>query len=238
MRNASAATTIVLLALSVSGCAFFQMSPYSNAAGFIEQRAVLGGVALAETPGTSSRLEFTTDGTRSFIYLLQYPQDAVNHLVILDENMNVRYSGSNPGFGRFHSVDPSGAFTVGTMYFDPTAATINPQPIAFSGNPFGADQLGFLDASTTTFHMLSIGGTSGEMLSDNPYSYSPPPGKWSAPTNVSAQLSSTLGKFQHYQSSGGQIRRRNIARSERQCNNIHAPDPGNDSCRHTLHAAC
>ena len=179
----------LLLPVILTGCSFFQMSPYAASIAYIQQQKSLAGVALPST-STYGTLECETDGTHEVVYLLQYGSASGTHLVICDSNLNTMYSGFSLQYGRFHLVEQSGKFVIGTTEFDPTLAAPVPAPITFGGgNQYSPDSLGFYDGSSN-YVALSVNSVTSPASSTLNAAFYPAPG-WYTPSSYSYQLSST-----------------------------------------------
>ena len=179
----------ILLPVMLSGCSFFQMSPYAPSIAYIQQQKSLAGIALPSS-STYGALECESDGTHEVVYLLQYGSPSGTHLLICNSNLNTIYSGYSPQYGRFHLIDQNGMFVIGTTEFDPSLSAPIPVPITFGGTSYSPDSQGFFDG-TGTYITLSVNSVTSPSVSSNLNVLPFIAPSWSVITNSSYLLSST-----------------------------------------------
>lgn len=130
-RHLTAAALATVVVAVFAGCGIFFISPYPDFVTLLDARADLSTAVLTGS-NIERRMEVETDGVHTFIYLIESPQTQVSslsHLVVMDTDLNVLYSGTNAGFGNSHFVDASGMFVVGDQEFDPSVTPISFSPV-------------------------------------------------------------------------------------------------------------
>jgi hypothetical protein len=122
--------------LGAVSCDFFSYSIYSDALTAIDRSADLSS-DMKSLNTSQTVMDAFDDGSHEYVFILQNDVNTV-HLVVLDENMKVIFTGDDPGFGRFHVVDTytpgNPMITVGNLEFSPAADPIvltpmNPSPV-------------------------------------------------------------------------------------------------------------
>ncbi len=173
------------LSAGLVSCGFFGYSVYPDSLTAVDRSADLSDEML--TLNTSQSVVDTfTDGTQRYVFVLQNTLTTV-HLVLLDGDLNLLYSGDNPGFGRFHVRNvTTGNIVVGNLEFDP-----NVRPVTFvnnSPNPsIGGNQMGFYDGQ---YVVLSINNPD---LNAQYYPPSAPP--WSSGSSASYLMSNYYNNY-------------------------------------------